>query len=331
MDIIIDKRIELMAVIQTIDNFWDNLWLKLFNKKLYQCKYKENVFDYFGKYKNHEIIKLWNKLSKTVQDVSVFIKLPLCYSNPPELNNIASIENNINLLTKVNFPYEEFIGGIKQFYEESKFEIFFEKNKNEYGKILNDYMEKKDVIKYFNSINNYLDTSIKNYNVIISSLLTDCYGFKILTNDNKTQNYSVICAYDYIENKYIFGSEYSALEVLWHEISHLTIDDLNKKYLNQVDLKNNKKISDELVKYYYTNAKIVLNEYIVIAITIRQFEINNQKTYADSLIQYHVKRGFTEIESVKNYISKYCEYEEVLLKDKNYIKLMEYVISKIYE
>ncbi len=62
MKIIIDEQIELMSVIQTLGNFWDNLWLRLFNKKLFQCEYKENVNNYFGKYKNHETINVWNEL-----------------------------------------------------------------------------------------------------------------------------------------------------------------------------------------------------------------------------------------------------------------------------
>jgi hypothetical protein len=55
MEIIIDKRIELITVIQTLCNYWDNLSLN--STKKYLFKYKDNVTEYFKKYKTHEIIK----------------------------------------------------------------------------------------------------------------------------------------------------------------------------------------------------------------------------------------------------------------------------------
>jgi len=58
MEIIVDERIELLAVIQTMNGYWDNLSLKYSNRKLFNCKYKENINNYFNKYKNHETIKL---------------------------------------------------------------------------------------------------------------------------------------------------------------------------------------------------------------------------------------------------------------------------------
>ena len=51
MEIGIDKRIELMTIIQTICNYWDDLSIKFGNNPLYKCKYKENVKEYFEKYK----------------------------------------------------------------------------------------------------------------------------------------------------------------------------------------------------------------------------------------------------------------------------------------
>lgn len=328
MEVIIDKRIELMAVIQALDSFWDDLWLKLFNKKLYQCQYKENVFNYFEKYKNHKTIKLWNELCHNIQDVSFWIKLPLCYSNPPNMDNIAGIENNLKILSNIKFPYKKLISGIKQFYKDTDFEYFFENNKNEYKKIISDYANKKEVLKYVNIIEDYFGNKINNYTIIISALLADCYEAKIITNENTVQNYSVMCVYDYKDNKYIFGKEYSVKELIWHEMSHLTINDLTKCYLDRFNI-SKKIISNDLVKNYYTNVEIIVNEYIIRAITIRLFEIYKEEKYVEYLIQDYAQRGFKEIESVKNYISKYCEENSRILKNDKYLELIEYVINKI--
>ncbi|MDR1300873.1 MAG: DUF4932 domain-containing protein, partial [Treponema sp.] len=235
MEIIIDKRIELMAVIQTIDHYWDNLSLQFTNEKLLQCKYKENIYDYFKDYENHETIKLYKKLCNT-QDISFFINLVLCYSNLPELNPIADPEHNLKSIFEPDFPYEKFINGVKQFYEDTNFEYFFKNSQHEYEKLLNDYRHRNEVEKYIIIIDNYLESDTKNYTIIISALLMGNFGIGILTNENIKFNYSIISPYDYKDDKYIFGSELFIKGLLWHEISHLTINDLTKKYINQCNV-----------------------------------------------------------------------------------------------
>jgi len=327
MEIIVDKRIELLAVIQTITQYWDNLALKLFNKKLFKCKYKENVDKYFNKFKEHETAKLFCELSNNVQDFSAFINLVLCYSNPPNFDNVANIENNINSLNKQNIPYDQFINGIKHFYEDTNFEYFFKNNKNEYEKLINDYMNKNDLKEYVNIVDNYLGSNTKNNTIAISALLMGNFGIKILTNENITNNYSLISPFDYKENKYIFGSKFSILELLWHEISHLTINDLTKNYIDQFDI-SCKIISNDFIKHFYTDIETIVNEYIIRAITIRLLEINYGEITVENLIQDNIQKGFTEIESVKNHISKNCEKDNKFIKE-GYKDLMDCVINKI--
>jgi hypothetical protein len=327
MEIIVDKRIELLAVIQTLTEYWDALSLKFFNKKLFKCKYKENVDKYFNKYKNHETVKFYGELCNNVQDISTFINLVLCYSDPPNFDKIANIESNINSLIKQNIPYEIFISGIKRFYEDTNFEYFFENNKSEYERLINNYMNKNDLKEYVNIVDNYLGSNTKNYTIAISALLMGNFGIKILTNENITFNYSVISPFDYKDNKYIFGSKFSILELIWHEIGHLTINDLTKNYIDQFDI-SCKIISNDFIKHFYTNIETIVNEYIIKAITIRLLEINYGEKIVENLIQDNIQKGFKEIESIKDYISKNCEKDNKFIKEK-YKELMDYVINKI--
>jgi len=327
MEIIVDKRVELLAVIQTMTQYWDNLALKYFNKKLFKCKYKENIDNYFNKYKEHETVKLYGELCNNVQDFSAFINLILCYSNPPNFDNIANIENNVNSLIKQNIPYDKFISSIKRFYEDTNYDYFFKNNKNEYEKLINDYMNKNDLKEYVNIIDNYLGSNTKNYTIVISALLMGSFGVKILTNENITYNYSIISPFDYKENRYIFGSKFSVLELLWHEISHLTVNDLTKNYIDQFNI-SCKIISNDFIKHFYTNIETIISEYIIRAITIRLLEINYGEKTVENLIQDNIQKGFTEIESIKNYISKNCEKDKKFTRE-GYKELMGYVISKI--
>jgi hypothetical protein len=328
MEIIVDKRIELMAIIQTMAHYWDNLSLKYSNKKLFKCKYKENIDKYFKKHKKHETVKLYGELSNNVQEISAFTNLILCYSNPPNLDNIANIQNNVNGLIKQNIPYENLINGIKRFYNDTSFEYFFENNKNEYEMLINDYINKNDLNEYVKKIDIYLGSNTKNYTITVSALLIGNFGIKILTNKNVTYNYSVMSPFDYKENKYIFGSKYYVLDVLWHEISHLTINDLTKRYINLFNI-NKEIFHDDFRKIFYTDIETIINEYIVRVITIRLLEINYGKKVAEGLIQDNIKKGFTEIESIRDYISINCEKDNKFTREEGYKKLIDYVINKI--
>ena len=328
MEIIVDKRIELMAVIQTIEHYWDNLAIKYYNQELFKCKYKKIVDNYFKKYKSHETVKLFSILCNDVQDISTFINLVLCYSSLPNLNNIANLENNINCLTQQKISYENFVNLIKRFYNDTNFEYFFENNQSEYKMLINDYISENDLIRYENVVEAYLKSNTVNYTIVVSALIMGCFGIRILTNENVMYNYSIISPFDFSENRYIFGSKFSVLETLWHEISHLTINNMTKSYINQLDI-SHKKITNSFVKNFYTDIETIINEYIVRAITIRLFEINYGDKKVGNLIQENIQKGFTEIESIKNYISKNCEKDNKFTREEGYIKLLDYVINKI--
>jgi hypothetical protein len=326
MEISIDKRIELITIIQTLCGYWDNLAIKFIGNPLYQCKYKETIKEYFEKHKNHETVKLYTVLCNDVMDISAFINMALCYSSPPELNKIAGYENNFGKINSSTFPYEEFVNGLRKFYTDTEFEQFYKKNQNEYSNILNDYGNKTELSE--NTVFDYFGRSIENHNVIISPLVMGCYGIKIDTNRHEMLHYSVISPYDYRENRYIFGIKDFRKEYIWHEIIHLTINDLTKNYINQFNIKE-RKIPEIFVKQFYTNVETVMNEYIIRAITIRLFEMGGEKEYTEYLIENNIRKGFGEIELVKDYVKENCEEGNKFIKDNRYKNLIEYVINKI--
>jgi hypothetical protein len=326
MKIITDKRIELITIIQTLCNYWDNLVRHFSDNPLYQCKYKENVKEYFEIYREHKVLKLYDSLCNDIKDISTFLNLALCYSSPPEFECIANYENNFGKINDSTFPYEEFINGLKQFYIDTDFERFYKNSQNEYIQMLNDFGNKSELS--VNIVLGYLKSNIDNYNIIISPLVMGSFGIKVKTNKNEILNYSVISPNDYKENKYVFGSIDFKKSYLWHEICHLTINDLTRKYINQFNTEK-KQISEIFTNNFYTNTETIINEYIIRAITIRLFEIIGEKNFIRYLIEDNIQKGFNDIEVLKNYIKENCEENNKLIKGDNYKNLMEYVISKI--
>jgi hypothetical protein len=317
MEIIINQRIELLTVIQTLCGYWENLSQKFYGESLYQCKYKDNIKEYFEKYKRHETLELYNHLSDYISDISVFLKVILCHCEPPELNLIANYDENIDHV-------DNFINSLKKFYTDTNFQYFFESNKNEYDKIRNDFLNTAKILTKSKFIFEYLGIDDKNYKIILSPLVFGNFGFKIKTFETQTLGYTIISVYDCKDGNYLFGTEESIKRLLRHEISHTVINDLTEKYLNQSIIKN-MNIPDVFVKQFYNSIETIINEYIIRAITYSLEEENKA-----SVLDYEIKNGFTEIKDIGNYIKENCENKGKLLKDENYIKVIKFVIERIY-
>jgi len=204
MKIVTDKRIELMAVVQTMCNYWDDLMMRFNNGHLYSNEFKENAKSYFDKHKEHKVIKLYKALCNDIADISFFLNLSLCYSPPPELISIANYEDNFGKINSTVFPHEDFINELRNFYTDTNFEKFYEDNQNEYYQMLKDYGNKTDLS--VNTVLEYLNNDMENYTVIISPFLMGGFGIKLNTYTNGALQYSIMSPYDYKENKYIFGS-----------------------------------------------------------------------------------------------------------------------------
>ena len=309
MEIIIDQRIELITIIQTLCGYWDNLSIRFFKKALFQCKYKDNIKEYFDKYKKNETIDLYNKLCNEEMDISAFLTLVLNYSDLPVLSKNINYKEN---------KYEYFIDIIKKYYVETKFDHFFENNQNEYKKIINDFGY--DFYNEIDIIFDFLDINSINYKIIISPLVLGNFGINTFT-----ENYVIISPIGYKNDKYIFNSKESNKNIIWHEIAHTVINDLTKKYYNMEKFVKIK-IPEIYVNNLYNNWETIINEYIVRAIA-NIMEKNND--YAKGLLEWEIKNRFNEIENIKNYILENCIENNKFNKKDKYEKLIEYVINKI--
>jgi hypothetical protein len=323
MRIYIDQRIELMTIIQTLCGYWDNLSINWGNgEPLFRCKYKDEIFKYFEKDKYLEILDFYNKICNDETYINSFLDMILCHSEPPELNIIADYSRD--------YDTDRFIDLMRKFYLDSDFSYFFNNNKDEYGKMLNDigFCEEKKIIETTQPVFNYLGISNKNYEIIISPLVYGNFGVKINQNNLETKNYVINSPSDYKENKYIFYTPLYIKYNWWHEISHTVINDLTKKYIHHFDI-DSMAVPDIFRKHFYTNTETIIYEYIIRAITLRLFELYD-KGVVPSLINHETDKGFTEVEKIKNYIIDNCEKNNALLKDDNYKELVNFVIKKAY-
>jgi hypothetical protein len=303
MDVKIDTRVELLTIIQTLCNYWDDLSIKFTNNRLFNSPYKNKLVNYFEKYKTHNTIELYNRLCDDVPDISAFISMVLCYSDPPELRKIASFYETYEIINASHFPEIEFIDSLREFYDDTKFDMFMKNNQGELKNLLNDFRGTEKIKRWAKTVFNYFDIKNDTYTVIISALIIGNFGIKIKTQKDDMLHYIVLSPYDYQNGRYIFGPENLLREYFWHEIGHTKINDLTRKYINLIK-PDEKELPDSLIKHGYTDIETIINEYVIRAITARFFEIESETNFIEYYVKTNIKKGFTEIEKIKDYIKK---------------------------
>jgi hypothetical protein len=311
-----------MTIIQTLCGYWDNLYQKFGGKSLYQCKYKDNIREYFERYKQHEALGLYNHLANSTPSIGAFLEMVLSHSEPPELNLIADYGDYTDYFNNSNGKFIDFV---KKFYTDTNFQSFFESNKSEYEKIRNDFLNSGEIIAGSKYIFEYLGIDDKNYKIILSPLVFGDFGIKIKTLETKTTGYTIISAGGYKDGKYLFGNEEAIKHVIWHEIGHTVINDLTEKYLDQSDIENIE-VPDIFRGQFYGRMESVINEYIINSIT---YLLEKDNGSANLYLEEEGENGFTEIKAIKNYIKENCENNNKLTKGENYKNLIKYVIGKI--
>jgi len=330
MKIIVDQRIELLAVIQTISGYWDNFAQKYMKKSHFKNIYKNRVIKYFEKFKEHETIKLFEQLYKDDLDTSHYYQfvLILGYSELPELKNVKNYCDKWSLEFSKNNNWNLFINSIKTFYKDTNFNDFFENNYKEYDKLISDFGNKEEIVNSSKCIFNYLSVfDNNNYKVIVSPLVMGCYSINI-NNDFEKIYYQIMCPTEYNDNRYLFCYPEPIIHILWHEIGHTIINDLTEKYIKEYNIENIV-IPEKIKNTGYSIIEVVINEYIIRAIVYMLTEINEGEFNANLQYEVEEKFGFTEVKKLKNYITENCEKDKRLLKDENYKKIIDYIINRI--
>jgi hypothetical protein len=238
--------------------------------------------------------------------------------NCSELPEFRLTNNESKYFKDIEIPI--IINSIRKFYEDTNFKYFFENNIREYEKIINDYPNKECIKKETNCIFKYLGIDDKCYTIIISPLVLGNYGLR-----SEKMNYIIISpiGYDYLEDKYDFGTVNDIKNILIHEICHPVIDNLTNVYIDHFKIKD-KKAPENFMQHAYGDMDVVISEYIIRAITNL---LEKDENFGKQLLEEDIETGFKDIEKVKIFIKKNCEKNGKFTKERNYKKLLSYIIE----
>lgn len=283
----IDRRIELFNIIQWLSQ-------KYPAKTELKFSYINDVNNYFSKYRSHEAVLSLNKLISFGftfdAPVSFFLHV-----NQGLDSIYAGLSKDIIQRAggKENLKY--FLGIIKSFVKESRFDDFFNSHIPYYKNLIMGINHKYPTNNIIRQVESFYNMKLPTCKIILSTLTKGGFGPKVKGSDGRTIYVTVSSPRKLSDdNRLIYFEKESTLRaLLWHELSHPIVNPLVDKYWNKLS-KFTRLINamKKTAPAWYKDDKVIYYENVVRAVTIKMSYINFGKEREDKNSGTQTKWGF---------------------------------------
>lgn len=312
---IVDPRIEFMSIIMYLSPTYSDKYKTI---TPYDLSYKNDVEDWFGKYRDHDAVKLFDFLFQPERGYSKGLPLMamLYLTNTPSLkiredinktDYISSMEEKLG-----ENQFENFINALNDFCIKSNFHDFFNNHKDYYENILDSAISGLKDTDYPSNVESYFGTKQKSYNVILSPLVygITSYG-KQIENKGRYDAYAILsCAG--VNNDLPYYPENTYKSTIRHEFSHSFINPLIYGNTEEIDkykaLFNTMSNAMKSMPAYGTWT-VALDEHLVRAAVIRISSIYDNLNTEDetNLVKNEQRYGFIYMDKFVDLLKN--EYE----------------------
>ena len=163
INVLVDPRIELLAVVQYLSGYGERFGLIT----RYDMPYKHDVMGYFALFKEHPAVKLFARMSADNFNFDAPPAAMLHLSEPPDLSLEAPFTDYLKKRAGGEERLEEFVKSLRDFARETQFMAFFEAHKGTFLQTVFDAHEKLRDIDYIGTLENYFGMKQHSYNIIL--------------------------------------------------------------------------------------------------------------------------------------------------------------------
>lgn len=298
INIKVDPRIEALAVIQYLDDY--------FLVSQYEFEYKRLVDSYFSSYKDHKAVALFSELKNSGYKFSL----------PPEtmlyLNYDFTTNSQLDLshsnLPK-DFQLEKlliFFSELNSFVKDSNFIGFFNSNRKLYEELIVQVARELEGQSDLDLLEKFYGKTNESYNIVLAPLFHHG-GFGPQTKGENGYNlFSIIGPVGSKANRPNFGDVERLAELVNHEFSHSFIADIFKRYDKEIKEHHELliPIKDDMAKQGYKTWESVLNEHVVRAVTTT-ISYTKSKKLGDDNLKYQKDNNFIYIDLVLESFERY--------------------------
>ncbi len=299
INVSIDPRIELLSVVQALSDY-DRV-------TDYDFTYKKNITEYFSQYSNHEAVKTFNELNNKGSFFHLSSAAMLYLSNPLELKKNQDFDQEL-INTMGEESLNRFALQLKDFAVVTKFNEFYEKNRDFYKQVVEENAKIINQGNYIMDIENYYGMKQHSYNIILAPMFdTGGYATRKEYKDGIYDIYSFQGTVHVQEDIPIVGDKKTFEALSWHEFGHSFVDPITVEYLEEINKYNQlyEPIADKMKKESYGNWESCVNEHIIRAIILRFSYLNDGKKAYDDLLYKDKNSGFAYVEELCKRLEEY--------------------------
>jgi hypothetical protein len=267
VNVIVDPRVELLAVVQFLGDY--DKRFRLITR--FDFPYKEDVRNYFWKYKSHQAVKFFDQMSAEGFNFDAPPAAMLYLSEPPELTAELPFSEYLNGRAGGAKRLNKFVELLRDFAEETEFMAFFKAHNATFQMMATNAQKKMNSINYAQTLEDYYGMRQNSYNIILAPLFVGGYGPRVERSEGKYDIYSILGLMNIEDGQLQFGSDSSFRYIVWHEFSHSFVNPTTAKFGKEIDKYKAlyEPISGRMSGQAYDNWQTCVNEHVVRAVTTR--------------------------------------------------------------
>lgn len=306
INVSVDPRVELLSIVQYLSDY-KNLGPGLMTN--HSFNYKDSVKKHFIEFKEHEVIKLFDEMSKSSFSYDAPPGLMLFMNQEFGVRDDTELTDYIIMRAGGKKNIDKLFNALKDFCVETGFIDFFNGSTEYYNTIIdNTLLLISDEINLISKLEDYYGMQQGSYNMILASLHGGgSYGPQIITKEKGVEIYSIVgCQMLNGNLDPAFGTRNSFDYLQSHEFSHSFINPITLKNINLVnsytDLYN--PIEEKMKNMAYSTWQTCLDEHIIRALTSR-FAYHEEESKGIMYLESEKQEDFIYVEALYNKLEEY--------------------------
>ncbi|MHC4704234.1 MAG: DUF4932 domain-containing protein, partial [Planctomycetota bacterium] len=303
VNVTVDSRIELLAAVQLLSGYEKRYGLIT----SHDFPYKQDVSEYFSKYRNHPVVKLFDQMSAEGFSFDAPPAAMLYLSEPPELSVELPFTEYLNKRAGGAERLKKFVELLRDFAEETEFMVFFRAHNEAFQQMIAEARKKMEGIDYAQVLEDYYGMRQNSYNIVLAPLFAGGYGPKITHSDGRCNLYNITGPMGVKDGLPSFGSERNFRYIAWHEFSHSFVNPTTAKFSREIDKYRTlfEPMAGRMSQMAYGNWHTCVNEHIVRAVTARLARREIGSEAGEKALYREKSRGFAYVQALYESLAGY--------------------------
>jgi hypothetical protein len=295
----------------------------------HNTRYYKSVMKHFNEYRNHEIVRLTDKVLK--KGFYAHLKMDACGFYFYDDSKIVKDKTYNKLNWNIKNQVDPFIDELEDFATKTNFRDFYRNNRKYYDELIEKMKSQTPIDKQWKWLEARFPDRYDNYRVTFSPLVNASHSTNRFQTDNFKQSVMFICGP--IENITMDEKVKEGLmtRVVFTEIDHNYVNPVSDKFKSRInDIFNDRdKWTSGKFSSGYGNPNSVFNEYMTWAV----FSLYAQVTFDESVFRVINERMESQMTTYRGF-SHFREFNQKLIqlyRDKKENETISDLYPKILE